>query len=63
MTNRGRRKSQIRLQMGRVDPRQPAVTLGLREDLRLKFSESQVAAGRLGCDRRSPAVNHGLIVA
>ena len=39
----------------------PAVTLGLREDLRLKFSESQVTAGRRGCDRRSPAVNRGLI--
>ena len=45
------------------DPRWPAVTLGLREDLRLKFSESQVAAGRRGCDCRSPAVTRGLIVA
>ena len=44
-------------------PWRPAVTLGFREDLRLKFSESQVAAGCLGCDRRSRAVNRGLIVA
>ena len=27
------------------------------------FCESQVAAGRRGCDRRSPAVNRGLLVA
>ena len=43
--------------------RAPAVTLRLREDLRLKLSESQVATGRRGCDRQSPVVNRGLIVA
>ena len=44
-------------------PPAPAVTLGLREALRPKLCESQVAADRRGCDRRSPAVSRGLIVA